>query len=61
MLTNETVEASYWTLNAGLPVARTVEVSADVHADVDSAGRIIGVERICGVVDMAPWLRCCGR
>lgn len=49
-----TIEASYFTVRALLPsepvVHRTVEVRPDLLVDVDSHGRVLGIECVGGSV-----------
>lgn len=58
-------EADYVIINAllaGETVARTVEIRPDLQVDVDHAGRVLGVERIGGMVrtgDLEDVLREC--
>lgn len=47
-----TPEADYLMVAPDLTVHHTVEVRPDVQVDVDSAGRVVGVERIGGQVDL---------
>lgn len=47
------IEVSYFTVRVprpGTTVHRTVEIRPDLHVDLDSTGRLLGIERIGGVV-----------
>lgn len=44
------VEVSYLRVSAQ-PVARTVELDGGLLVDVDAESRVVGIERIGGVVD----------
>ncbi|HEY0643685.1 MAG TPA: DUF2283 domain-containing protein [Nocardioides sp.] len=49
-----TPEASYLTVATDRgPVAQTIEINGpDLNVDVDATGRVVGVERIGGLIDV---------
>jgi uncharacterized protein YuzE len=49
--------ASYLYINDGGSTARTAELSPAVNVDLDMNGRIVGVERIGGRVDIETLVR----